>query len=234
MADALIEYESEFITITDEIERGVKDLPRLNKKPAELRSKAEILRSRLTRAKQILRSYKIETRELPKEEQREHINKANSFEERVKTIENELNWAEKQGENGGAGAAGAEATPQDDYNQTMMQARAIQEKDLQATDRILEEVIQMNTVGTSTLEEMSKQEEQMKRIAKGMDEVDSNLKLAQRQIRVFARKMATDKLIMGLVLLIVIAIVVTIIVSIVKPGSNDKVRDKVVGSGSQA
>eukprot|EP01133_Synstelium_polycarpum_P003775 gene3775-4354_t len=215
MGDSLADYEIEFTTIADEVDRGTKEMLK-SKRPQDVKTKSDLLRARLNRAKQILRSYKIDYRELPKSDQEEFVKKANQYEERLKTLDNELSWAEKQQENGGLGAAGAEPTIQDDYNQTMVQAKKIQQQDIDATNRILQEVVTINMTGQATLEEMAVQEEQMKRIGKGMDEVDSNLKLAQRQMRAFARKMATDKLIMGLVLMIVLAIIAVIIVKIVK------------------
>ncbi|EAL64759.1 hypothetical protein DDB_G0285369 [Dictyostelium discoideum AX4] len=50
---------------------------------------------------------------------------------------------------------------------------------------------------------MNIQEEPIYRIKNDMDLIDSNLKLAPRQMRSIARKMATDKIILGLILLII-------------------------------
>ncbi|KAF2073089.1 hypothetical protein CYY_005613 [Polysphondylium violaceum] len=223
----LSEYEADFESIANEIDAGVRDLNR-NKKAFDVRQKAELLRNRLQRARQILKSYRIDFRELPKAEQTNYQAKATTYEERLKTLENDLNWAEKQSENGGLGAPQAQSSVQGDYEQTMAQAKAIQKKDIDAVTRIAAEVDIINQTGTATLEEMAVQDEQLKRIEKGMNEVDSNLKLATRQMRAFARKMATDKIIMGLVLLIVIAIIFVIVYSIVKPKSNPTVRNQII------
>ncbi|EFA81050.1 hypothetical protein PPL_05886 [Heterostelium album PN500] len=235
MADTLAEFEQEFRSLADEIDRGTKEIQRAvgKKQQFDVRAKAELLDGRLKRAKDVLKSYRREYRELEKKDQAEYATKATQFEEIIKTIENDLRWAEKQNEGGSTPSGGAEtSTPQDDYNQTMIQAKNIQKKDIEAVTRMQQEAIQITQVGTATLEEMAIQTEQMKRIDKHLDEVDSNLKLATRQMRAFARKMATDKLIMGLVLLIVLAIIFVIVWSIVKPSkSTDSVRDRVTTGG---
>ncbi|KAN0048106.1 hypothetical protein ACTA71_002501 [Dictyostelium dimigraforme] len=231
MAD-LQENEMDFEKIVREVEIGIKDLSK-NKRGIEARGGAELLRNRLTRAKQILRSYKLDFRELPKTEQKPYQDKANQYEEQIKTLENDLNWAEKNSENGGGGSNNNNNSNgqsiDSEYQETMQKAKKIQQQDIDTTQRILAEVGQINEVGTSTLEEMAVQEEQMKRIQKDMEEIDGNLKLATRQMRAFARKMATDKIIMGLVLLIVAAIIFVIVYSIVKPKSKT-VQQNVTGS----
>ncbi|KAN0012580.1 hypothetical protein ACTFIU_007887 [Dictyostelium citrinum] len=232
MAD-LQENEMDFEKIVREVEIGIKDLSK-NKRGIEARGGAELLRNRITRAKQILRSYKLDFRELPKTEQKPYQDKANQYEEQIKTLENDLNWAEKNGENGGGGSNNNSNNNNNqsidtEYQETMQKAKKIQQQDIDTTHRILAEVGQINEVGTSTLEEMAVQEEQMKRIQKDMEEIDGNLKLATRQMRAFARKMATDKIIMGLVLLIVAAIIFVIVYSIVKPKSKT-VQQNVTGS----
>eukprot|EP01132_Coremiostelium_polycephalum_P006637 gene6637-8210_t len=230
MGDSFADYEADFQSIVEEIDRGIKALnpSAKNRKEFEIKTKVDLLRNRLNRAKQILRSYKIDIREIEKAHQPKYTAKATQFEERIKALENELNWAEKQNENGGLGAAGAEQTPHDDYQSTMQQAKNIQKEDLTRVNHILQEVTTISQEGQATLEEMAIQEEQMKKIDKDFNEIDANLKLATRQMRVFARKMATDKIIMGLVLLIVLAIIFVIVWSIVKPKSNPKVRDQII------
>ncbi|KAK5580720.1 hypothetical protein RB653_000744 [Dictyostelium firmibasis] len=230
MAD-LQENEMDFEKIVREVEIGIKDLSK-NKRGIEARGGAELLKNRLTRAKQILRSYKLDFRELPKTEQKPYQDKANQYEEQIKTLENDLNWAEKNSENGGGSNNNnnnGQSTIDTEYQEIMQKAKKTQLQDIDTTHRILQEVNQINEVGTSTLEEMAVQEDQMKRIQKDMEEIDGNLKLATRQMRAFARKMATDKIIMGLVLLIVAAIIFVIVYSIVKPKSKT-VQQNVTGS----
>ncbi|GAM20967.1 hypothetical protein SAMD00019534_041420 [Acytostelium subglobosum LB1] len=214
----LDEYENEIRSLLEEIDRGIKEITRASgkKQQFDVRAKAEMLEGRLKRANAVLKSFRADYRELEKKDQGPYATKATQFEETLKTLKNELEWACKQSENGGLGAAGAQSSPQDDYQQTMVQAKRIQAEDIDATGRIASQVVTINQVGQATLEEMAIQEEKMKQINKSMDEIDGNLKLAQRQMRAFARKMATDKLIMGLVLLIVLAIIFVIIWKIVK------------------
>ncbi|EGC38842.1 hypothetical protein DICPUDRAFT_75576 [Dictyostelium purpureum] len=223
------ETEAEFESIAKELELGIKNL---SKNRRDVAGTVALLRNRLTRAKQILRSYKLDFRELPKGDQKPFQEKANEYEEKLKKLENDLNWAERDDGSGSPAAATVQSngvqTQNEETTQILNQAKNIQKKDLDAVRRIEMDVANMNQAGTSTLEEMAVQEEQMKRIQKDMEEVDSNLKLATRQMRAFARKMATDKIIMGLILLIVIAIIFVIIYTIVRPKSNPKVADRII------
>ncbi|KYQ94258.1 hypothetical protein DLAC_04555 [Tieghemostelium lacteum] len=229
MGDSLAEYEEEFNSLVVEIGNSIRELTK-NKKGYD-RSKVDLIQNRIKRARDVIKSYRVEFRTLPKTDQIPFQTKTNEMEEQVKKLENDLNWSEKQSENGGNGTPQGESTMQKEFQDTMSLATKIQKEDISKTENILKDVEQINMLGAQTLEEMKVQDEQLNRIDKGLNEVDSNLKLAQRQIRVFARKMATDKLILGLILLIVIAIVITIIFSIVKPTkSNPDVRDRIVGS----
>ncbi|KYQ99697.1 hypothetical protein DLAC_03637 [Tieghemostelium lacteum] len=229
MGDTLAEYEEEFNSLVVEIGNSIRELTK-NKKGYD-RSKVDLIQNRIKRARDVKNSYRVEFRSLPKTDHLPFQTKTNEMEEQIKKLENDLNWSEKQSENGGNGTPQGESTMQKEYQDTMSLATKIQKEDISRTENALKQVIDTNNIGTQILEEMKVQDEQLTRIDKGLNEVDSNLKLAQRQIRVFARKMATDKLILGLILLIVIAIVITIIFSIVKPTkSNPDVRDRIVGS----
>ena len=72
-------------------------------------------------------------------------------------------------------------------------------------------------VGFNTLAALGAQRDQIGASKEAVIHMDSELKLASRQIRVFARRMVTDKIILGMVALILIAVLVVIIIIAVKP-----------------
>ena len=91
-----------------------------------------------------------------------------------------------------------------------------QKESLQSTTRskqIVENTIQVGNEASSTL---NAQTSQMKRIDQGLDDLSNNLKRANQQVKVFVRRMATDKLIMVLFLMVILGIVASIVVPLVK------------------
>ncbi|KAN0041767.1 hypothetical protein ACTFIV_004317 [Dictyostelium citrinum] len=222
MAD-ITENEIELEKIIYEVEKGIKDLGK-NKKGIEARGGADLLKNRIDRLKQVLRSYKIDLRELPKNELIKYKSKVKNYEEQIKKLENDLNWVEKVASDGNTIGSPIDSNNNNDeklkndveYQSVLKKAKETQQQDIKITKGILQTVIETNNVGTSALEEMKIQEDQMNRIINDMDIIDGNLKLATRQMRAFARKMATDKIILGLILLIVAGIIVVIVYKTIK------------------
>jgi hypothetical protein len=66
-------------------------------------------------------------------------------------------------------------------------------------------------VGAETAAKLKEQTEQLERVNADLDKIDTNIARARRQLRVFMRRMMTDKIILGFLFLIVIGIVVVII-----------------------
>lgn len=78
---------------------------------------------------------------------------------------------------------------------------------------MLQQTIQ---VGQKTNETLKQQTEQLATVDENLDLIESNLLRADKQIRIFLRRMATDKVILGLILLVVLAIIITIVVAVIK------------------
>ncbi|KAM9955922.1 hypothetical protein ACTFIW_002130 [Dictyostelium discoideum] len=226
MAD-ITENEIELDKIIKEVEKSIKDLGK-NKKNIESRGGVELVKNRINRSKQILRSYRIDLREIPKTESAKYDSKVNNYEEQIKKLENDLNWVENIMDNNENTSNNKNNNSNNDnnnnenlkndiqYQNVMKKAKDIQEQDKKITNGILQTVIETNNIGTATLVEMNIQEEQIKRINNDMDVIDGNLKLATRQMRSMARKMATDKIILGLILLIIAGIIVVIVYKTLK------------------
>lgn len=64
--------------------------------------------------------------------------------------------------------------------------------------------------------EVKKQGEKIKEIEQGIDQVESNLVRADKQMRIFIRRLSSDKIFMLMILLTVIGIIGVIAVTILK------------------
>ncbi|EFA76643.1 hypothetical protein PPL_09948 [Heterostelium album PN500] len=212
------EYEQDFLKVV-ELEKGIKDIKsaaaKKKKNILDIRQNAEHLDERLKVARNCivfnnLKSFRREYRILEKKEQTEYETKAKQYDETLRKLENELRWAEKQNEgdptNTGEIAIPINDQAQNQYNQDMAQAKRLQQQDKEAITRMEAQGVEMVEIGINTLSGMEHQNQQLKKIDENLNQVEDNLKLATRQMRAFARKMATDKLIMGLILLIVLAV----------------------------
>jgi len=182
--------------------------------------KIAFLKNRTNRAKTSLRSLKVDLRELPKLEQKPHTEKAAQLEEKIKQIEVDLDWLEKS-DPGEAAQQQARAT---DYKEVLAQGTAIQETDINILSRATQKLEETRQIGTDTLVKQQAQREQLIQIDKGVDEVSSNIKLANRQLRVFVRRIAGDKIIMGFLFLIFVGVIFIIIYStVINPKANTNV-----------
>lgn len=105
------------------------------------------------------------------------------------------------------------------------EAKNVQQESLQSTNRakqVLEHTIQ---IGTDTSDALKRQTDMLQNVDSNLDAIESNLKRAEKQIRVFLRRMATDKIILALLLLVVLSVVISIVVTVVRnktTGSNDQ------------
>jgi len=200
--------KTEINDLCEEVTKGIEDLKRAKKLVGSARAdKIAFLKNRLGRAKQALRTMKVELREMPKLQAKPHTEKAAQLEEKINQIGSDLDWLEKSDPNEEL-ANQAKAT---DYKAVLDEGRVIQEDDLNRLHGITQTIAKTQEIGSETLSTMQKQREQIVNIDRGVDEVSSNIKLANRQLRVFVRRMATDKIIMGFLFLIFVGVVFIII-----------------------
>jgi SNARE protein len=70
-------------------------------------------------------------------------------------------------------------------------------------------------IGKETRQNIEVQKERLQGVENGLDRVDGNIRTANRQIRVFIRRMATDKLVMCLLILVILGVIACAIVPFV-------------------
>ncbi|TPX35679.1 hypothetical protein SmJEL517_g01906 [Synchytrium microbalum] len=187
--------------------------------------KCSNLKNRLTRARQAHRSILIEIRDLPAESAAKWNERATEYGTKMTKLQQDIDWAEK--------ATDSESIPkpknvdQMTAKEVTTQALATQEESLAATSRtkaIVEQTIQM---GGNITEELKKQTEQIENIDADVDQVENNLKRADKQLRVLIRRMATDKIFLLMILLVVVGILLAIASVVLKKYTG-------IGSGASA
>ena len=97
--------------------------------------------------------------------------------------------------------------------QMLEEAQRIQGKDMDAVKRMQRQIDQTEQVAASTMETMKDQTEQIGKIHQDLEEIDDTLKMAGQELTRYARRLATDKVILAFIGLIVIGIFVIIILS---------------------
>jgi len=200
-----------------EIRKGIDGLAKI--KGQDRGTKITFLQNRIARAKQVFRSFKVELRDVPKAEAEPYVRKMKDYNENINQLIQDLTWASEKADL----MDGAPVKEKDLDNMTADQIVEVgakkQDESIKSLDRTLQTIEASKGVASDTAQQLSQQTDQLRRIGEGVDEVEINLKEASRQLRSFARRIATDKIIMLMMLLVVLAIIVVIILSIVKPGA---------------
>lgn len=98
----------------------------------------------------------------------------------------------------------------------LKEASHIQDKTQGALDNIARMTAEAKDVGMETMEELRRQRDQITSIDEDAMKIEDNLKRADKLIRTFGRRMATDKLIQCFACLNVLLLVAVVVYSIVK------------------
>jgi len=229
MTDIIEGHKTEIAELCDEITKGLDDLKRAKGlKGVTKADKLSYLKNRLGRAKTALRSMKVELRELTKMEAKPHSDKAVQLEERLKQLEVDLDFAEKS-DPADAEHQQAMAT---DYKAVLDEGAKIQTDDINRLQKVQQKLAETTQIGTDTLAAQQRQREQIIKIDQGVDQVSSNIKLANKHLRVFVRRMATDKIIMGFMFLIFVGVIFIIVYSVINKNANTNVPNSWRASGS--
>eukprot|EP00002_Diphylleia_rotans_P037663 TRINITY_DN843_c0_g3_i3.p2 TRINITY_DN843_c0_g3~~TRINITY_DN843_c0_g3_i3.p2 ORF type:complete len:120 (+),score=26.88 TRINITY_DN843_c0_g3_i3:776-1135(+) len=104
-------------------------------------------------------------------------------------------------------------------------ASQIQDQSILSLDRSKKLVQSANEIGVNTAATLKEQTERLNLISDDLDLVENNLKKANKQIRAFARRVMTDKIILCLLCLIFIGVIFVIVYSIVDPDAKTNKPD---------
>eukprot|EP00163_Fabomonas_tropica_P024236 TRINITY_DN41880_c0_g1_i1.p1 TRINITY_DN41880_c0_g1~~TRINITY_DN41880_c0_g1_i1.p1 ORF type:complete len:258 (+),score=68.08 TRINITY_DN41880_c0_g1_i1:482-1255(+) len=215
MSDEIELCDSELTELAREIQASLDQLPKLE--GILKQDKIQFIQDRLSRAKQVFHSFKVELRELDKSEEAQYSAKGKVHNEVIQKLASELQFHKSEVDrNNLMGGRG-------DYNpdnmsaaQNVLRAQEIQQESKSSLARTINTLDQTQQVATETSEQLVRQTEKLANIHDDVDRVESNLKRADRELRAFIRRLATDKLILFFLLLIVLGVVFMIVWSIVK------------------
>ena len=77
----------------------------------------------------------------------------------------------------------------------MDEAARVQKESKQSTERSKNVIKEMTETGNATLEQLQQDRSKLENVADDLVEIDSDLKLAQNQLKSIARKLTKDRLI---------------------------------------
>lgn len=199
MTDEVDDYLIQIDSLIDEINK-------LNQNGKENLDK---VRDRRKRIDELIKSVQIEIKELSVIDQPEYRIKLHETTKRLKEIDEDINSFKIT-------VAIQHNTDNMTTGQIISAAKQVQKDSLNSLANSKNIVSTTIEIGTGTIEELSRQREQLERINKRVDIVDSNLNKATKQLRVLMRRMATDKLIATFICLIVLGIIAIIIIGVLK------------------
>jgi len=225
--DTLNDYDEEMENLFGDIRNCLKELrPAKGKSKlteAERGSKIAYVDGRIKRCKQVLRSYKVDLRSLDKAAANPYEVKSNTYKDTINQLITDLNWVQEN-ELLGDKPVAKKNTDSMTADEVLDLGKKTQVQSLDSLDRTLKIIDETKQVGADTAQKLHEQTEQLKKIDEGIREVQANLVLASKQLRSFARRIATDKLIMGFIVLIIIGIIFIIIWSATHPHAKTAVN----------
>jgi SNARE protein len=171
----------------------------------------------MSRLKNISKSYKMETR-LIKEgaSRRKHEDAHEAYDKKIKGLESEIKWSRTEGNKkelfGGASAA---TSPAEEGDAMLQEASRVQDKTEQSLAHTRAVVDATKEVGNATLEELHRQRDQIKDITEEVMLIEDNLSRADKLIKTFGRRMATDRFIQCFACVNVLLLVGVIVYAVV-------------------
>eukprot|EP00002_Diphylleia_rotans_P015402 TRINITY_DN2989_c0_g3_i2.p1 TRINITY_DN2989_c0_g3~~TRINITY_DN2989_c0_g3_i2.p1 ORF type:complete len:221 (-),score=73.31 TRINITY_DN2989_c0_g3_i2:290-952(-) len=163
-----------------------------------------------------LKSFKLELSDIPKDERRIYEAKLKEHRDRMEKLQNDLRWAKSDN----PGTVGPNDVELMTNAQKLDEASKVQDQSLGSLARSKKLVQNATEIGVETNKQLKAQTEQLNAINSDIDDIQNNLQQADRQIRAFMRRMATDKVITCLLCLIFVGVIVAIAYSIIDPNSN--------------
>uniref|UniRef100_A0A7S4BWQ0 t-SNARE coiled-coil homology domain-containing protein n=2 Tax=Chrysotila carterae TaxID=13221 RepID=A0A7S4BWQ0_CHRCT len=230
MSEEIDFYDEELKELTQEIEKGLEGLRKLNAN-AKIERLHE-LNGRLQRAKQSLQSFKVEMRELPRAELAAYDAKAQEHHGALQRLQSALSSARGEAERANGTHAVARRVEEMSAAEIIQMGGRTQDKSLASLGRMKNQIAESMQIGAATATTIKTQTEQLQNIDTDIMKIKSNLNRADLLIRAFLRRMMTDKIIMIFMCLIILGVIGIVIYKIVDPkGADDSglnVPDKIV------
>jgi Snare region anchored in the vesicle membrane C-terminus./Vesicle transport v-SNARE protein N-terminus. len=206
-------------SVTDDLQRTAA-LDQADKKLREIKSNA--------------RSFKAEIRLLPNPEERNRYkDDLGRYEQIVAELTTELKGLRSEGNRqklflgaqGGDNDVTVENDPRASGDALLDEAGRIQDKTQQSISNTKRMIDESKEVGMQTAEELQRQREQLGNIDSDVMRMENNLNRADRLIKTFGKRMATDKLIQCFACTNVVLLVGVVVYVVVKGGLDEAKND---------
>jgi len=226
MTEEIQFLDDEMREVLAQIQKGIEELMSPGAKKLSFDARGEKfanVQQRLDRAKKLYQSFKVELRDLQRDNLKEFQAKGNEHNQTITKLGQDLQMAKSALERGDL-LDGKEAPKPVDLEtastkQVIDHGKAIQAKSAESLGRAAKLVNQSEAIGAQTAAQLKAQTEQMKGIYSNVDKIEGDLKRADKIMRAFMRRMATDKLVLCFILLIIIGIITIIAWQATKKGS---------------
>lgn len=216
MATEEIQFlDDELQSIYSEVRKGIELLASMQGTADKKLEKYSQLTTRVSRARTVFQSFKVELKELRDEEKKSWQSKEKEHNQTITKLDSDLKMAKSTWER--KDLMDGKEKPQEfnpdtsDTAALINQGKNIQAQSAASLDRSLKQVLATEQLGTETAVKLKQQTDQLVNIHKNVDTIESDLQRADKIMRAFMRRMATDKLILCFILLMIIGIIVIIV-----------------------
>jgi SNARE protein len=214
MTEEIQFLDDEMRDVLVQVQKGIDELMSPGAKKLSFDARAEKManvQQRLDRAKKLYQSFKVELRDLQRDSLKEFQAKGNEHNQNITKLGADLQAAKAALERGDL-LEGKEAPKPVDLEtastkQVIDHGKAIQAKSAESLGRAAKLVNQSEAIGSETAARLKAQTEQMKGIYSNVDKIEGDLERADKIMRAFMRRMATDKLVLCFILLIIVGII---------------------------
>lgn len=216
--------------IQDMQETLSRDLAGLDKKDPSQRSQhLNKCQNKLLLIRTRIEAYELETLQLDRHEQIKHKGALEALQIRAKELRSELDRKKTDKREAAKQAAFEEPKKLEDMNgQELIQTGdKYQQQGMDALKRIQMNIHSADQKADQINLELHRQDEQMQKAKEKTQDIQSELKRAQKYLKYFAKQVYTDKILMCLIFLAVIAVIVIIILKIVKKNNITSSEDLV-------
>jgi len=179
------------------------------------------VKQQLKWCKQLLMSYRVELRDLTTVQQATYRQKTKSHTQRLQQLQVDLNMAVKEAQRRDLLPASGVGNGEMGTRETLAYGEELQMQSQASVSRSRAMVEDTIEVAANTATTLQGQTEQITRIRTGVETVESNMKRADRQLRIFMRRMMTDKIILCLLFCVVIGVVLVIVYSSINKDEKD-------------
>lgn len=217
MTEEISHYDEQLIELTQEIDKGIESLRKLN--GAAKNERINELGNRMQRAKTVLQSFKVEMRELPRDQNEIYNLKAKEHHETLQKLQGDLKWAKTENDRGALGVRNVDEMTSVEIIQ---EAAKVQDSSLGAVGRMKAQIADTKQIGNETAAQLKAQTEQLKQIDQDIMKVQGNLNRADLLLRAFMRRMMTDKIVMVFMCLIFCGVIGIVVYKFIDPqGAED-------------